>query len=352
VDLARTVANVRIRVNVFNSARGLSLAIRLLPGRPPDLRHLNLHPSLIDFCREPSGLILICGGSGVGKSTTIAAMVEEINRSRTAHVVSVEDPIEYRFWSRRSFIEQREIGAHVPSFEQGLIDVLRENPDVIVVGELREPETMRLTLNAAEAGHLVIASLHASNTEDALYRLCNSFPPEAQDAVRHQLASTLNVLLVQQLTLLPQYDFRVPVLSIMRGTAAVKAIIRENRLTQIETTLSTRQRDGMISLERYRREFIDRRKTFYPPAEVFRPSEEAHPEEFAGSPLVNGHGPAGQANGEALRIAPDQAAFAPAAAGNNGTAPGGHNDDPRDGRVFINADEAPLSDLVGDPEQD
>ena len=123
--------------------------------------------------------MLVCGATGSGKTTTIAAIVDEINREKTLHVITLEDPIEYRFNSGKSFIEQRELGTHMPSFEQGLIDVLREDPDVIVVGELRETGTMRLALNAAESGHLVIASLHASNSEDALYRIFNSFPPEA-----------------------------------------------------------------------------------------------------------------------------------------------------------------------------
>jgi Tfp pilus assembly pilus retraction ATPase PilT len=149
VDMALTIGNVRVRMNVFNTTRGLSLAIRLLPGTVPLIGSLNLHPSIQQMCKLKSGLILICGATGCGKSTTIAAMIEEINRTRAAHIISLEDPIEYRFLSNKSFIEQRELGAHMLSFEQGLLDVLREGPDVIVVGELREPQTMRLTLNAA-----------------------------------------------------------------------------------------------------------------------------------------------------------------------------------------------------------
>ena len=170
-DLALSVHGVRLRLNVFNTTRGLSLAIRLLPGTIPTIDKLNLHPSIESIAGVKAGLVLVCGATGSGKSTTIAAVIDEINRSRSTHIVTLEDPIEYRYLSNKSFIEQRELGTHVPTFEKGLLDVLRENPDVIVVGELREPEVMRLTLNAAESGHLVIASLHATNAEDAVYRL-------------------------------------------------------------------------------------------------------------------------------------------------------------------------------------
>jgi Tfp pilus assembly pilus retraction ATPase PilT len=136
--------------------RGISIAIRLLPGHIPTIEELNLHPSLHDISKIKTGLVLICGGTGEGKTTTIAAIINEINKLnklRNAHIVTLEDPIEYRFLSKKSFIEQREIGFHTPSFEKGLIDVLREDADVIVVGELREGETMRLVLNATESGH-------------------------------------------------------------------------------------------------------------------------------------------------------------------------------------------------------
>ncbi len=147
----------------------------------------------------------------------------------------LENPIEYRFQSRKSFIQQRELGAHMPSFEQGLLDVLRENPDVIVVGELREPETMQLTLSAAESGHLVIATMHASTPEEAIYRLCNAVPPEAQNEIRYQLSLTLNMIIVQQLVYLERVGYRVPLLTIVRGTPAIKNIIRENKLNQLNS---------------------------------------------------------------------------------------------------------------------
>src|SRR5512137_356394 len=274
VDLAVTIQHVRLRLNVFNTTRGLSLAIRLLPGVIPTIQRLNLHPSLQQIAEIHSGLVLICGATGTGKSTTIAAIIDEINRSRSSHIVTLEDPIEYRFTSKQSFMEQRELGTHMPSFEKGLLDVLREDPDVIVVGELREPEVMRLTLNAAESGHLVIASLHATNAEDALYRLCNSFPVEAQEEIRFQLASTLQWILIQQLVYREDIGFRIPVLSIVRGTQAVKGLIRENKIHQMESAIQMGKADGMFTMERYLRDFIGSKKNFVPPSENFRPSPE------------------------------------------------------------------------------
>ncbi|MFZ0932649.1 MAG: PilT/PilU family type 4a pilus ATPase [Syntrophobacteraceae bacterium] len=287
VDLALSVRHVRLRINVFNTIRGLSIAIRILPGKIPSIPSLNLHPSLQQIAGVRDGFVLVCGATGSGKSTTIAAILDEINREKTVHAVTLEDPIEYRFSSGKSFIEQRELGTHMPSFEQGLIDVLREDPDVIVVGELREKETMKLAMNAAESGHLVIASLHASNSEDALYRIFNSFPPDAQDAVRTQLASTLRWLLVQRLEFLPRAGFRVPLLSIMKGTSAIRNLIRENKLTQIESTIQTGRNDGMFTTEGYVRDYIDRLTSFASPEDIFRPTPESVQEAPYYSPLVD-----------------------------------------------------------------
>jgi len=286
VDVAKSVGNVRLRMNIFNCTRGLSMSIRLLPGTVPTIKDLNLHPSLKEYSKLPSGLLLICGATGSGKSTTVAAITEEINRSRALHIITLEDPIEYRFVSKKSFVEQREMGAHFPSFGQGLMDVLREDPDVIIVGELRDPETMRLTLNAAESGHLVIATLHASNSEDALHRICNSFPAEAHHLVFSQLPSILALLVVQQLVYLEKTAFRVPLLSIMLRTNAVKSLIRDNKLSQIENAIQTGREDGMFTVEQYKKDFIDVKNDFIPPMQVFRPSEEVAPDAVYRSRLM------------------------------------------------------------------
>jgi len=301
VDLAMSIQQVRIRVSIFNTTRGLSLAIRLLPGTVPCIEKLNLHPSLQQIAGIKAGLILICGAAGAGKSTTIAALVDEINRSRAAHIVTLEDPIEFRFISKNSFIEQREFGTHMPSFEQGLLDVLREAPDVIVVGELREPQVMRLTLNAAESGQLVIASLHATNAEDALYRLCNSFPVEAQEEIRFQLASALQWVIIQQLTFMERLGYRVPMLSIARGTQSVKGIIRENKIPQIESAIQMGKADGMFTMERYLKEYLQTRTSFYPPSDNFKPSAEAAQELVYVSPLIDGDAAAFRPEGQLVQ---------------------------------------------------
>jgi twitching motility protein PilT len=269
VDFALSFNHVRVRINAFYTTRGLSLAIRLLPETIPDLTSLNLHPSLSQILELQSGLILVCGSTGSGKSTTIAAIIEEINRTRPAHIITIEDPIEYRFKPKKSFIEQREVGIHVPSFNQGLLDVLRENPDVVFVGELREPDTIRLTLNAAESGHLVFATLHASDAEDAAYRINNCVTGENQDVIRYQFASTLSWLIVQQLTLIKRVGFRVPMLSILRATPSVQSSIRENKLTQLENIMSTSKNDGMFTMKLYEKEFIGNRSSFVHPYKSF-----------------------------------------------------------------------------------
>jgi twitching motility protein PilT len=286
VDYAMSVGHARLRINIFTSARGLSLAIRVLTGAIPTIDELNLHPSLYDIAKMNKGLVLACGPTGVGKTTTIAAVINDINNTLTSHIVMLENPIEYRFQSRKSFIQQRELGTHMPSFEQGLLDVLRENPDVIVVGELREPETMQLTLSAAESGHLVIATMHASTPEEAIYRLCNAVPPEAQNEIRYQLSLTLQMIIVQQLVYLEKVGYRVPLLTIVRGTSSIKNIIRENKLNQLSSTIQMSKNEGMFTSERYFDEYLGGRKTFFPYSQVYRPSKEETQDILYESPLT------------------------------------------------------------------
>lgn len=286
LDYAISLSGARLRINIFQTLRGLSLAIRILPGHIPTVDELNLHPSLNEIAKLKSGLVLNCGPTGTGKTTTIASIINEINNTRQAHIVTLENPIEYRFQSKKSFIQQRELGTHMPSFAQGLLDVLRENPDVVVVGELREPETMKLTLNAAESGHLVIATLHASAPEEAIYRLCNAVQIESQSEVRIQLASTLSWLIIQHLVYLEKNGFRVPILSIVRGTQSVKNIIRENKLHQLESAIQVGKSDGMYSSERYLNEYLASRQNFTSPLHAFRPSPEQLVDIAYQSPLM------------------------------------------------------------------
>jgi twitching motility protein PilT len=286
LDHAISISNARLRINIFNTTSGLSVVIRILPGHIPTIDALNLHPSLNEIPKLKSGLVLNCGPTGMGKTTTIAAIINEINNTRAAHIITLENPIEYRFKNNKSFIQQRELDTHMPSFAQGLLDVLRENPDVIVVGELREPETMKLTLNAAESGHLVIATLHASTPEEAIYRLCNSVNVESQSEIRYQLASTLNWLIVQRLIFLESAGNLVPLLNIVRGTPAIKNIIRENKAYQIESAIQLGKNDGMYNSDRYLNEYLPSRQKFTSPLQIFRSSSNQAEDIDYKSPLM------------------------------------------------------------------
>ncbi|MBI4765842.1 MAG: PilT/PilU family type 4a pilus ATPase [Deltaproteobacteria bacterium] len=286
IDCALSFIQSRLRINIFYTTRGFSLAIRILPANVPSIEQLNLHPSLKEISKLRSGLILIGGPTGVGKTSTIAALVNEINHHRSSHIITLEDPIEYRQVSRESFIEQRELGLHMPAFEQGLLDVLREDPDVIVVGEIRDPETIKLTLNIAESGHLVITTLHSNTSEEALHRILNAFSMDAQDDIRNRLASTLVWLIIQDLIYLEKFGFRVPLLSILRGNQSVKSNIREDKLHQIENIIQLGKAEGMFTKDRYLKEYLLAQKDLYPPQKAFQPSQESNEEIEYHSPIM------------------------------------------------------------------
>lgn len=263
-DGSRVLGGVRCRVNVLQSSRGVGLAIRLLNAEIPTLARLNLHPDLAELARLRHGLVLICGPTGAGKSSTLAALVEEINRAQPCHIVTLEQPIEYHFRPRRAFIRQREVGRDTPSFEQGLLDAMREDPDVLMVGEMRRRQTMQLTLDAAETGHVVLATLHASTPAEAVSRLVAAFPPESQQSVRAQLANCLAAVLCQTLRYLPEQRIRVPECEILRSNSGVKANIRDGAFFKLTSAMETGAVDGMWTAERYRR-WLDGQRDFYTP---------------------------------------------------------------------------------------
>jgi len=265
LDLSRKLAGVRCRINVLQSRRGLGLAIRLLRPTVASLDALNLHPSLKELAALPHGLVLVSGPTGSGKSSTIAALVQEINATRTEHILTLEQPVEYWMRPQRSFIRQREVGRDTPSFEQGLLDALREDPDVIVVGEMRRPETMRLTLDAAETGHLVFTTVHASTVAEALHRVIAAFPAEARDGVRAQLAGAIAAVVCQRLTYRPDLGIRVPECAILRANDAARGSIRQGTLTQLPTILETGANHGSWTADRYRR-WLEGRARFHVPS--------------------------------------------------------------------------------------
>lgn len=266
-DLSRTIDGVRCRINILHSSRGVGFAIRLLSSFQVTLDKLNLHPDLKKLVAHQHGLILLSGPTGCGKSSTLAALIQEINLTDSRHIVTIESPIEFTFQPRQAFIRQREVGRDTPSFEQALVDALREDPDVLMVGEMREPETMRLTLSASETGHLVLATVHSATCVEALQRVAGSFPAEIQSAVCAQLADCLLAVVSQRLQYRPELKIRVPECEVLVATHAVKSCIRNREFFRIASALETGADHGMWSLNRYRN-WIENRKSWHLPNDV------------------------------------------------------------------------------------
>ena len=247
-DFSRTIGGVRCRINIMHTARGVGFAIRLLASFQATIDRLNLHPDLKKLVVPTTGLILVSGATGSGKSSTLAALIQEINLTESRHVLTVESPIEHVFRPRRAFIRQREVGRDTPSFEQGLLDALREDPDVLMVGEMREPETMRLTLNAAETGHLVLATVHSGTCAEALQRVVLAFPSEIQSNIAAQLADSLVAVVCQRLRFRPELNLRLPECEILRSTNSVKAFIRNRDFFQAAASAGNRGRTWHVEL--------------------------------------------------------------------------------------------------------
>ena len=278
-DFSRTIGGVRCRFNVMHTSRGVGFAVRLLATFQATIERLNLHPDLKKLVVPTTGLVLVSGGTGSGKSSTLAALIQEINLTESRHVLTIESPIEHIFRARRAFIRQREVGRDTPSFEQGLLDALREDPDVLMVGEMREPETMRLTLNAAETGHLVLATVHSGTCAEALQRVVLAFPSEIQNNIAAQLADSLVGAVCQRLRYRPDLNLRLPECEILRSTPSVKAFIRNRDFFKLPQALETGAESGMWSFERYQAWMSKRTQWHLPSAD----DEAPEPEEAAGS---------------------------------------------------------------------
>lgn len=248
----------RFRVNVFLQRGQFALAFRRIPDRVPSMEEIGLPAAAQKFCDSPKGLVLVTGPTGSGKSTTLAAMVDHIAASRAAHIVTVEDPVEYTFRHSRSLVEQREVGRDAQSFERALRAALRQRPDVLVVGEMRDLESMRVAITLAETGHLVLATLHTNDAAQTVDRIVDVFPPEQQRQVRVQLAASL-VGIVSQV-LLPRRDGRglVAAFEVAAATPAVRALVREGRTHQIRGAMQSGAADGHVLLERSLADLVKR----------------------------------------------------------------------------------------------
>ncbi|MBF8276782.1 MAG: pilT [Candidatus Brocadiaceae bacterium] len=239
----------RFRINAFLQSRGESIVFRTIPTVIPSLEQLNMPKILSDLTKKEKGLVLITGPTGSGKSTTLAAMIDLINREEKCHILTVEDPIEFVHQSKTSLVNQRELGAHTHSFANALRSALREDPDVILVGEMRDLETISLALTAAETGHLVFGTLHTSSAPKTVDRIVDVFPPEQQEQVRTMFSESLQAVVTQMLLKRKDGKGRVAALEVMVGTPAVKNLIRENKIAQIPSSLQTGRQYGMQTMD-------------------------------------------------------------------------------------------------------
>ena len=250
VDMAKTFSNgVRCRLNIYRSMGRACLAIRLLASTIPDLNNLGVPPVVHDFPSYQRGIVIVTGETGSGKSTTLAAIIDRINHSRPDHIVTLEDPVEYVYEPDMCSIDQREIGRDTASFAEGLRAVLRQDPDVILVGEMRDYSTIETALTAAETGHLVFGTLHTQSAADSIDRLVDVFPEERQQQIRMQLSMTLKAVVSQQL--IPKVGGgRVLAAEVMIVNPAIKNLIREGKTPQIANTLATTADLGAVTMDR------------------------------------------------------------------------------------------------------
>lgn len=249
----------RFRVNIFFQRGSISLALRFIPSKIRTIEELNLPPSLHDFTTRPQGLILVTGASSQGKSTTLAAMLDEINHTRGVHVITIEDPIEYTYPVSRAVVEQREIEIDALDFPSALRATFRQNPDVIMVGEMRDLETISTTITAAETGHLVFATLHTNSAAQTIHRIVDVFPAEQQNQIRFQLASSLLGIISQRLVPRIKGGF-IPVAEVMLCNNAVFTLIRENKIHEIPAVIETSAKEGMISSNRSMMDLVRRKE--------------------------------------------------------------------------------------------
>lgn len=255
VDFSYSMTNARFRGNAFFRQGAISISLRLIPKHIKTLAELNLPPILESFTRKPQGFFLVVGPIGQGKTTTLASMIEIINQTRSEHILTIEDPIEYVFESKKSVIDQREVRIDTPDFSSALIAMFREDINVCLVGEMRDTITMSTAVTAAETGHLVLSTLHTNNASQTINRIIDSFPSTQQDQIRVQLAGSMTGIFSQRL--IPRISGGlIPVYELLINNNAVSNLIRERRTHEINTVIETGSGDGMVDMNRSLAELV------------------------------------------------------------------------------------------------
>jgi len=251
LDFAVVVGEFRFRVNGYYSSYGPCMVLRKIVSEIPNIEKLNLPDAVHTAVKHRTGLVLVTGQTGSGKSTSLAAMIDQINTHRSENIITIEDPIEFVHQGKKSILSQREVGKDTKSFARALKSALRQDPDVILVGEMRDLETISLALTAAETGHLVFGTLHASGAASTITRILDVFPAEQKPLAQTMLAGSIRLVLSQEL-LKKKGGGRVGCFEVMTGTTAIRSLIREGKSSAIASTLQTSGKDGMITMEKYR----------------------------------------------------------------------------------------------------
>lgn len=251
LDFSTAIAGRRIRINLFRQQGSVSAALRILSNTIPKLEDLGLPQVVRQFSRWNKGIVLVTGETGSGKSTTLAAILDEINRNRPLHIITLEDPIEYVYTPQRAIINQREVGMDVEDYEHGLYAALREDPDVILIGEMRSPETIETALMAAETGHLVFSTIHTNSAVDSIDRIVGVFPENKQPQIRLQLSMTLRAVLAQQLVPRASGRGRAAACELMMITPPIKNLIRDGKTPQMQSYLLSGAKDGSVTMDHF-----------------------------------------------------------------------------------------------------
>lgn len=259
LDFSYSLAKIsRFRVNCYKDKNTVATAFRVIPARIPTIRELGLPIILEDLTRKPRGLILVTGPTGSGKSTTLAAMINQINTETSRHIITIEDPIEYLHHHKMSIINQRELGMDTKAFGNALRAALREDPDVILVGEMRDLETIATAITCAETGHLVLATLHTNNAPQTIDRIVDVFPPGQQEQIRFMLSNNLEAVICQQLLPRAGMPGRVCCMEIMTATSAIRNLIREGKAHQITSVIQTSASAGMMTMDQSLKELYSK----------------------------------------------------------------------------------------------